>query len=391
MIGMAWVRKRTRNSGVRWTGCYRDDRGRIRSAGTAPTKKAALQLAQAEEHSLTRGDWIDPGAGMRTFADYFAEWFEGRDLTLNGRMKYRSIYTAGLEPEFGQFALRDITTSGVQRWVNQMRNEGVSPVTIRDWFSLLHTVLAGRKGASALREELIRRDPCSGVTIPRVPRREVTVYTPEQADAAIVCLDQWWRELTLLLAETGCRWGEAQGLCVGDIWDNQVVIRRTIVQGRIRDTGTGTAYAVKEFPKNWKPRRLALSAGLVDSINQMVQRRNLSPGDRLFARADRMIKPNRRIALQPMRSEVWPNGVPVSRTHFRQVWRSACRDAGVPELRVYDLRASNISWMLAGGADIATVMQRAGHSQLATTQRYVSALEDADDRALDALATLRER
>jgi site-specific recombinase XerD len=40
---------------------------------------------------------------------------------------------------------------------------------------------------------------------------------------------------------------------------------------------------------------------------------------------------------------------------------------------------THASWLLAGGADLKVVMNRMGHAQLATTQRYLHTLPDADD------------
>jgi site-specific recombinase XerD len=48
-----------------------------------------------------------------------------------------------------------------------------------------------------------------------------------------------------------------------------------------------------------------------------------------------------------------------------------------------------VAWLLAGGADLKVVMDRMGHAQLATTQRYLHTLDDADQRDLTAFQRTR--
>jgi len=58
-------------------------------------------------------------------------------------------------------------------------------------------------------------------------------------------------------------------------------------------------------------------------------------------------------------------------------------------VRVHDLRHAHASWLLAGGADLQVVKERLGHASIATTEKYLHTLPDADDTALDALARVR--
>jgi site-specific recombinase XerD len=60
-------------------------------------------------------------------------------------------------------------------------------------------------------------------------------------------------------------------------------------------------------------------------------------------------------------------------------------------MRMHDLRHAHASWLLAGGADLKTVMDRLGHSQIQTTQKYLHTLPEADELALAALTRIESR
>jgi site-specific recombinase XerD len=46
---------------------------------------------------------------------------------------------------------------------------------------------------------------------------------------------------------------------------------------------------------------------------------------------------------------------------------------------------------LAGGSDLKSVMDRLGHAQIQTTQKFLHALQEADARNLDALDRMTRR
>jgi site-specific recombinase XerD len=59
------------------------------------------------------------------------------------------------------------------------------------------------------------------------------------------------------------------------------------------------------------------------------------------------------------------------------------------DVRVHDLRHAHASWLLAGGSDLKSVMDRMGHAQITTTQKYLHTLPDADTKNLTALDRIR--
>lgn len=382
--------------GNSWRGEYRVDGRKFRTK-SYPTKRLALQAARDEEARSRSGAWFDPSAGKETFSAYFeTQWFPNRQGEVRTKGEYWSCYQASLKAAFGHMELRKIRTSTVQGWVNRQLEADVSAATIRARFKVLQVCLAAKQGASARRDLLIQFNPCEGVQLPKIPEREVTILEPPQVEAVLEQLDPWWRLLPLFMAETGLRWGEALGLTLEDfsLDYRQVTVRRTIVETNIETTGNGTRFMWKETTKTGKARTLALPKHVRKAIRAHVADRDLKPGDRLFSMPKRTTVDRRAPEARPevLRTDVWPGGVPISaRFHREAVWDPAVEAAGLPKRTVRDLRASHISWLLAGGSDLPAVMERVGHTRFQTTRRYTTALSDADDRNLEALDNIRAR
>lgn len=90
---------------------------------------------------------------------------------------------------------------------------------------------------------------------------------------------------------------------------------------------------------------------------------------------------------------VVPN--PKTKMPFRSVfssWDIARKEAGMPELRMHDLRHSMASNMVNSGRSIYEVSKVLGHAQLKTTQRYSHLSQEtllaAVDAAADATGTI---
>ena len=55
---------------------------------------------------------------------------------------------------------------------------------------------------------------------------------------------------------------------------------------------------------------------------------------------------------------------------LRRVFEAARDAAGLPGVRFHDLRHTYASWLVQGGASMASVRDLLGHSSLAVTSRY---------------------
>jgi integrase len=172
--------------------------------------------------------------------------------------------------------------------------------------------------------------------------------------------------------DTGLRWGELIALKPRhlDLDTGNLNVEETIVEVSVKNSPTGQRMLVKPYPKDNEPRTMALPPELLAQLAAHITEHHLGPDDLLFATRD---------------------GTPISRNTFRtRIWRPAVAASGVDfDIRVHDLRHAHASWLLAGGSDIRSVMDRMGHAQITTTQKYLHTLPDADHKNLTALDRIR--
>jgi integrase len=351
---VAYAKRRVRDGGrVRFTGVYVDPLGRERSVGTFDSKRLALHEARAAETAIETGAWIDPSKGRITFREYVEEhWWPSRHLELTTRAGYRSYLDRHFLPFFGELPIGAILPSTVQAWVTHAVASGLAPQTVVKYHVMLRGVFK-----RAVRDRVILHNPATETELPKVVPRKVRILAPEEFERLLVALPSRWLPMVLTDIETGLRWGELIALLPIDVdfLRRTITVQRTIVEIPRKINPTGERMVVKPYPKDNEPRTLRISSGLVETLSRQVAALGLEPDQLLFSSTGR-----------------------------------ARADLGF-HVRVHDLRHAHASWALAGGADLKAVMDRMGHSQISTTQRYLHSLPDSDDKALAAFARIRDR
>jgi integrase len=371
---MAYAKKRKGARGrVNYTGVYLDPQGRERSAGTFDSKREAERAARRAEGKLEAGEWVDPADGKLTFERYVEDyWWPSRQLEVSTRAAYRSYLNKHFIPYFGRRTMASITPSAVESWISKALKDGLSPASVRKYHSMLKTIFQ-----RAVRDRVIVVNPCAATELPKAVRKPRTIPTPEDFDRLITEIPQRWRLLLLVEIETGLRWGELIALRPQhiDFLRRLVHVRETVVEVSKKMSPTGERMLFKAYPKNDQHRSLSVGQPLIELISTDIASRRLSREDLLFP------------------STLKPGAGALSRNTFRtKVWLPALERTGLDfHVRVHDLRHAHASWLLAGGADLKAVMERMGHSQLATAQRYLHTLPDADEQALAAFERIRSR
>lgn len=237
---------------------------------------------------------------------------------------------------------------------------------------MLHSVFR-----RAVRDRIITFNPCTETELPKIVRKQNQTLTPEEYARLYTAIPERYQDFVQTCIETGLRWGELVALRPRHInfLRRTVTIEETIVEISKKHSPAGERNIVKLYPKNDKPRTIGLRQGLLDRLAARIQRMQLGRDELLFPSTD--------VA----------GGAPISRNTFRtQVWLPAVETAEISfNVRMHDLRHAHASWLLAGGADLVGVMERLGHAQIQTTQKYLHTLPDSDQKNLDAFSRIADR
>jgi integrase len=367
---MAWVKEREGVRGTRFTGLYRDPDGRKRSAGTFASRRDAFRAAHREEQRVLAGAWHDARLGEVTFREYVeTEWLPNKHLEITTIAAYTSYLAKQFYPAFGHRRLNKISPSVIQDWVTKAKLDGLSPRSIKKYHVMLSSIFR-----RAVRDRLLVHNPCDHTELPKVIARKSRTLTPEEFDRLIRAVPDRYRLMVATFIETGTRWGELIALRPRhiDFLRHSVTVEETIVEISKRHSPTGERFIVKPYPKDNEPRTFGVRQDWLDAMAEHIKSHEIARDDLLF---------------------VTRAGTPISRNSFRtHVWLPAVKASGVNfNVRIHDLRHAHASWLLAGGSDLKSVMDRMGHAQIQTTQKYLHALPDADQKNLDALNRITGR
>lgn len=198
----------------------------------------------------------------------------------------------------------------------------------------------------------------------RIPTVEQVGRLLAHADSCRASTRHGFRAYVALCAFAGLRKGEAAGIQVGDI---DFSLRRLTVSRQLQRDGSTF---VARLPKYGSERIVHLPDELVEMLRQHVERflpEEPPPEAWLFTVGD---------------GPLYDNDI-----DWR--WRATRTSAGLPHVRLHDLRHFYASGLIAAGCDVVTVQRALGHSSATTTLNTYSHLwPTAEDRTRAAAAHL---
>jgi integrase len=335
----------------------------------------AARRALADAHAARgRGEKVAPDPRLR-FGDAAQAWWDARAVRLRPTTQavYRSCL-AHLNERFARARLVDIRPADVARFVVDQQTAGLKGWTIKGQLTVLNAVYRyasrhlGYVGTSPV-ALLDRFERPSGED-----ERPKRVLTAEELSRLLAAVDEPYRLIFELAAETGARLGEALGL----VWGEIGLEARTVTFTHQLSSGQREALKTKR-----SRRCIGITPGLAAKL-AAAKLAAWASGDHDYVFVTRTGTPHdhRNVGGRVLARAVTRAGLEAIEREGRVI---------APAPTFHNLRHSHGSALIAAGWDIEEVSARLGHSNVGTTQRaYVHAYDAArrSEHRRERLATL---
>jgi integrase len=320
------------------------------------------------------------GAPRRgTFRELLDEWFAHaeKDFSPKTALETRRFLDRVVIPRLGDRVVEKLRPSDLDALYRDLRSRGghngrpLAPATVRRIHGIVHRALG-----QGVRWGWLNKNPAAQASPPRVPAPRIE--PPSPADVAQLIELAAERDAALaaflfLAAVTGARRSELVALrwFEVDLERGVVEIRRGVVLGRDG--------IVEKDTKTHAVRRVALDPAAVQYLAAHRER-----SERVAAMCGTVIDGSAFVfSHEPDGSRPWRPDVV---THAFGRLRDR---AGLPSVRLHDLRHFVATRLLASGVDVRTVAGRLGHRNAATTLNvYSHFLEEADREAAELMGRL---
>lgn len=325
------------------------------------TKKAAEEAMQLELHERRSGTYIEKSPEtVGDLLDRRLETVARHKVKPTTLESYRATIRKHVKPALGPIPVQSLTTARVQRFYSELIDAGIGTRTVQ----LCHLRLS-QALTLAEREGIVGRNVCAVTEPPSAKAPQGRTWTADEARRFLAkAKDDTLAPLWLLALATGLRRGELLGVRWQDIdlERGALTVKQTVqLLNRAPHIQTPKTDAVKLSPdavtalndhrKEWIARKLAASAW--------------DDGDLVFCTNA---------------------GKPLNPNNLYRNYHAIVDRAGVPRIRIHDLRHTHATLLLAAGTPIRAVSERLGHSKTSVTlDTYAHVLPDMQDHAVNAI------
>ena len=387
-LGPAWLDQDA-------TGEWTARKGRVaegyldeRRAHVAAAELVAAYVEQADNVERTERELRAKGITFRELAGAYMDWMENVKAAKPSTLRdYRSVlaepdqaYRRGKGSTLGRTmkalgdrAAREITTRDVEALLASVAADDVSPRTVnkvREVISAIYSFgmrkatfgLSENPAAEADKREAPKPGPLAYYSAEEVEalaraladgehREGSTHDVSEQEREARKAEDQQDAEMVRVSAYAGLRLGELLALH----WRDVDFAGSRLTVGRALSAGVETS------TKSRRVRQVPMPDQAAAALDRLSRRENFTgPGERVFC---------------------GPLGRTLDASALRRRYRKAQAKAGLAPLRWHDLRHTYGSLLAAAGVDLVKIKAAMGHSNIATTERYLHARPASEQAA----------
>lgn len=311
----------------------------------------AGEVLNREQKQAKAAQEAAEAAKLKTFEAYATEIFLAKKrpkLTENAMASYTMYLDKHIFPALGSYLLVDISPAMVDKLIDDFQRTHAHSSTIKLW-NILNGVFK-----LAAKDDSIKINPMSKLDRPtprhdEAPQEETDkAYTLDELGYILSCVDNEplkWRVYVHLMADTGLRRGECCGVQWSDInfKENLITIRHNLQY-------TPKDGVFDKRPKNKKVRVVDIGDDVAGLLREL---RNQQAGQAIskwvFTQDGN---------IDPMH--------PQTPTRY---FKKLAQRYGIKDFHPHKLRHTSVSVALQAGADLASVSERAGHSNTAVTAR----------------------
>ena len=350
------VRKRSTKSGITTYQIVVEDETEVstgkrkRYYRTVKGNKKQAEKAMRDFMTELENQTFVKGSKM-TVRDFMHQWL---DLYVKNQLSPTTVqhYIDQTEkyiiPQFGDLYIQQLRNIDIQKWIFSLQQESpltgkpLSPKTIKN---IVLNLSAAMKKAVML--EIILKNPCENLTLPKLQRYEAEVYSMEEVEKMLNCSRGTDMYLPLMIEIClGLRRGELLALRwqhvdmengILSVEENLV----TVVNERITKT-----------PKTRSGKRsIQIPQTLLELLKQTKEDRRAKESDYIICQKD---------------------GTPYKSDSFSLKFRRFLKSNGLKHIRFHDLRHINATIMLTSGISPKVAQERLGHANYQITMDIYS-------------------
>lgn len=371
------IRKRGKNSWQLIFDLPRDADGKRKQARRTVhgTKREADSKLRELVSGLEKGDYVTQS--KESVGEFLTRWLDiyaAPSTSPRTQEDYEGIIRRYLKPHLGAIALSSLKPDSVQGLYSEMRERGLSAVTILHTHRLLSECLN-----HAVKWRILSRNVCDAVDPPRPQRRQMTSLSEDEVDLLLVAADSHpYRDVFFVALYTGLRRSELLGLKWPEIDLNRPTL--SVVSGLHRLPRKGLVLLPTKTARS--RRQISITHEVVDVLHQI--------------RGHQMVQ---KIELGPAWEDTGfvftkPNGKPLDPERISKEFAKVVKTAEIPKIRFHDLRHSHASLMLKAGVSPKAISELLGHASISITMDVYAHLlpgiqEEAARKFSDLLAAPR--